>query len=1034
MGVTESTKRSLYTDVQQGKKEGHIYITAIDLVLNQDYFSDPTLHYWIQADTVHLTESLSLPGRNLTLNARVIFSDGDLSISTSGAQVPKENDYSQEPKAGTGIQAIKSGDRGGDGKDGLSGDDGMSAGHLVLAAERFDLKGELRLSANGSNGGRGQDGGNGADGRKGEDGRDGETHFFYSNDQATKGSDGGDGGNGGDAGRSGNGGDAGHIFVGYVVPSGEHRIVIQNQAGLGADATSPGKAGLGTPGGIGGFQLETRVVGPRNVVTMRSRTKRADNGKDGKDGEIGRSAIDPVDGKPAQSTMVQISFEQFYGSKTLSSELYDRFSPVVLQSALSASLERQTLTLHKAGLAYRAGSIEKLEEAAHLLNWLQLTTPDESWFDQLRAQSSSSEFQNEMLDTSIQWITLRNKSIVLISQLGQGLDFFGHPWNWVPLMPLDKYQDLGSNLINAAQQAETLYHNYINAANDQQGRLRVLKDAISVQVNRINDAEEQRQKSIKERARLESEADKLYKDILSKEKSLQKVAEEFVEALRQKLAMKTLKATFDLVVNGVALVTNVTPALTAIKTGGAIASAVSNYLDSGKTIVIDDTFKNKETVEKEKKKKEAELSKSIKSVTTVASSSIAIIKDGIEIYNLLDQMSSARDTYGSSTSMLAMTREQFKEMLSPVYDTMPKDKVNGYRKAFTQYLDVVEEYQSRKQMVITKDLEEVKLIAELEQRRADQERIKQMMGEDIDAGLPFFHTYVFDLYNSLKLALTDFLYQEYQAYRYIILSQELFPFVRDSHVAELSRIHAEITIKLKDALNASENPMQPFKNVTFIFNEATFPEQFEALREHGTAFFPLTLNNDLIRQKIAGKAHMMVSDCHIQLPGARHSAGNIHIEYSHSGHSTFLDTYGERYDFVHNKSLGFYEYEVTPQQGAVGDLEPNESIRNESGGAVGDGISRIMPGLLSVWSIEVPVTDRSGYNLNEGVDLSQVKKIVMTLQGKAEAYAAKSPANQKLAAFAAKASISEKFADHEMFGVPSGESETIQADSIVIEL
>ncbi|MBK1678635.1 hypothetical protein CKO38_18690, partial [Rhodospirillum rubrum] len=221
------------------------------------------------------------------------------------------------------------------------------------------------------------------------------------------------------------------------------------------------------------------------------------------------------------------------------------------------------------------------------------------------------------------------------------------------------YQDLGGNLITAAQQAETLYHEYVKAENDQRGRVKILKDTISIAVNRINDLDDQRQKSIIERERLESEADKLYESILSNEKHLQKVAEEFVQALRKKLALDSLKATFDLVVNGVALVTNVTPAITALKTGGAIASAVSNYWNTGKSIVIDDPFKNTKTVEKEKKKKEAELSKSIKNVTTVVSSGLAVLKDGAELYDLIGQMNAARDSFGYRSSMLTMSREKF---------------------------------------------------------------------------------------------------------------------------------------------------------------------------------------------------------------------------------------------------------------------------------------------------------------------------------------------------------------------------------------
>lgn len=1038
MGVMEITGQSLYSGVQRGKKEEWIYLTAADLILNQDYFSDLTAHYLIQADTIYFAGSLTLPGRNLTLNARVISSDGDLSISTSGTPVPKEKDFVRQPKANSGDMAVRSGDNGGNGDDGFDGGDGMSGGHIVLVAERFDLQGQLKLSANGSNGGRGQDGGDGMNGRDGENGRDAETHWFSSDDSSEPGKDGGNGGKAGNAGRSGNGGNAGHIFVGYVTGCAEQKITMESQPGVAGAPTRPGKFGAGAKGGIGGRKFKV-VTGRTTAVKIVSQ-EREPSGSNGKDGDPGIYAANAVDGLPANTGVFQLQYGQFYGMKEDRTEIYTDFSTLDLESSLSASLERQMLTLNKAGLAYLTGSEEKLEESAILLNWLQETTPDDSWFDAVRALDSYSSFQKSVLDTSIQWLSLRNKAIILLSQLGQGLDYFGHPWNWVPLMPLDKYQDLGSNLINAAQQAETLYLDYIKADNDQRGRVKILKDAIAVAENRINDLEDQRQKSIVDGERLVSEAGELYESILSNEKNLQNVAEEFVEELRSKLAMDSLKATFDLVVNGVALVTNVTPALTALKTGGAIASAVSNYWNTGKTIVIDDTFKSDKTVAKEKKEKEEELSKSLKNVSTVFSSGLGVLKSGAELVDLLGQIEEARDSFGYSSSMLTMSREQFDDMLKPVYGKMPEDKVDGYRKAFNQYLNVVEGYQNKTQSIKAKHLEEARLFAEMEQRRADEDRIKQAIGDDLDASLPLFHTYILDLYNGLKLSLTDFLYQEYQAYRYLVLSKDLFPLIRDSHVAELSRIHAEITVKLKDALNASENPVQPFKNVTIIFNEESFPEQFGALREHKPAFFPLSIDNQLIREKIAGKAHMMVSDCHVQLPGARHTTGSIHTEYTHYGHSTFLNLYGERFDFVHNKSHGFYEYEVTPEEGKGITGESAEKIINQSGGAVGDGNTRIMPGLLSLWSIEVPLEDRSGCKLNEGVNLSDVKKIVMTLAGKAEAYAPKTPSG-KLSAFAVPKPMNSNdiFADNEMFSLPGNEPDTVTVeeklpDSIVIEL
>ena len=982
----EVAQSLLFSEVQRGLIGDTIHLVAANLELTKEYFKDVNVHYIIHADTIHLRENLEIPGRNVALNARIISSDSQITINTSYTKVPVE-DYENNP-AKSGTVKPNKGANGEDGAHGKDGGHGIAGGHIVLVAERYELGGELRLIASGGPGGRGQHGGDGAAGTDGEAGKDAEVGFFW-NDDPTAGKNAGDGGNGGNAGKSGNGGNGGDILVGYVESAREDLITLYSEAGqAGADA-EPGSGKSGGKGGLGGRIIKYGPGrGDRAPVPYIS-NERTYSGTDGKSGHDGARAASAVPGKAGQLEKMLIEHAQFHGSPIEHGSVKEEFIKFYQQGILCASLEQQMLTIHKASVAYMAGSEESLTEAAVLLTWLIHTLPDEGWFDQMRArQVQTTAFMEQLFTDSVQWLALRSKAVILLAQLGQGLDYFGNPWNWTPLMPLNEYQKRGSDLITAAKQAEDLYIEYMQAQNNQQNREGTLKKALSITADNIVLMEDDRAKSITARSELKTEMDSMLSNLSEKENELAKSANEFVEALKMQLALDSLKATFDLVVNGVALVTNVTPAITALRAGGAIYSAVNSYFESESKAA--DSGTSTELTDKEKKKKEAALSKSMDNVKKVFSSGYAIYQSGSELIDIAKQMEQARDKFGYRASMVTMTREEFESMLEPVYKKVSKEKVENYRKAFYDYLNVVESYQGKVQTYNAKFLEEEKLLADATRLRAEDERLRQALGKQVDPSLPLFHTYIFSMYNDAKQNLIDFLYQEYQAFRYMVLGHDLFPQIRGSHVAELSQIHATITNKIIEAVNHSETPIQTYRNITVILNEATYPEQFRALREHKQAFFALSLDNKAVREKIAGKAHMTASQCQVQLPGARLDSGNVHVRFAHMGSSTFLDPQGERFDFVHKKSKGFYEYQVSitpagPQGGVT------EKIESYSGGSAGDGLGRIMPGLLALWSIEVPLADLNNDPLNSGVDLKDVTKIVMTFDGTAVAYTDRKP-------------------------------------------
>ncbi|MGG4145733.1 collagen-like protein [Paenibacillus algorifonticola] len=1019
-----------YSNVQRGKKGNTIYLTAADFTLTSEYLSDTKCNYMIHADTICLSGKLETKGRDITINARIISSEGEAVIDASGEE-PSIN-FSKTNHAENGPAGAKPGERGSDGANGKSGSDGFNGGAITLAAERFELKGELKLVANGGQGGRGQDGGDGGIGADGIKGVDYKFNIFF-DDDPTPGSDAGKGGQGGNAGKSGDGGNGGDIVVGYVVSANEHYITMESKAGKAGEQTKPGKGARGGTGGKGGRFYDKEPAPAwmeKNYIYIISETNRAKNGLDGTNGKDGEYKAAAVDGRPgrcgidSEGKAALIEYADFFGSFEM---IHRQNAPTLLffDQRLMGSLEQKILTLHKASIAYLASSEERLEEAGVLLDWLLKTMPDANWFEELRyavlhevhddEAHRFEDFKSRMLEVSLQWLALRNKAAILIAQLSQGLDYFGHPWNWVPLMPFDRYLELGGNLITAAQQAEDLYKEYLSVQGNQDSRVRVIKEALAQSSDKAVEIEKRRVLLIKEREELKYNIDAMLKDVYSQGEKLQTKATAFVEALKNELRVESLKITVDIVVTCVSLATGVAPVVGALRAGGALASAISNLASEGKTIVIDEAFKSDKTIKKEKKEKEKELSKSLDSVKKTAAAGRALWEQGGGLIDLTKQMNAAQDHFGYNSTLMTMSREQFEEMLKPVYNKVP-ERAGEYRAAFYEFLNVVEDYQNKASAYSAYFLEDEKLLAELIELHANEAHMRQNLGDGMDASLPLFHTYIFERFSQARLALIDFLYQEYQAYRYMTLGEDRFPKIRDSHVAELSGIHADVVVKLKNMLNTADSAIQPFENIKFIFKEETFPEQFAAMRAGDAAVFSLSLDNLLIRSKIAGKAHMMVSGCRVVLPGARVTDGEVHVDFAHSGSSTFLDREAKRHDFIHKSSLGLYQYEVN--------LQPDgEKLSFKAGGVVGDGRTRIMPGLLSVWSIKVPTVDLAGMSINEGVDLNNVNRIEMMVEGKAEAYAVRRT-NENLQSYKMPAKPMWELPDHELHAMaPNSEQE-----------
>jgi len=204
------------------------FIDSVDLQLDQSHIPGSGALV-VRADTVTLSSDISLPGRDLTILARVITISPGVKIITDGP--PAATDYSGQ-KAPDGQSAGASGSTG---RTALNGNNG---GDITLFADRYS--GSVWVSANGSNGGSAESGGNGLKGLHGVNWSLGMPH-------------GGNGGSGGDAGMPGapgGGGSGGRVVVGVL--SSDSPLPQLKGSVKRAAAGDPGKPGNpGDPGDAG---------------------------------------------------------------------------------------------------------------------------------------------------------------------------------------------------------------------------------------------------------------------------------------------------------------------------------------------------------------------------------------------------------------------------------------------------------------------------------------------------------------------------------------------------------------------------------------------------------------------------------------------------------------------------------------------------------------------------------------------------------------------------------------------------------------
>ena len=200
---------------------------------------------------------LALEGDNLIVIADHARIDADTIIRsfTQTGRLAKPGKPNQAAAGANGANDGDAGMAGAAGNSGVAGDDGASAGKVILRIGEVTGSGRLIVDLYGQAGGKGQKGGQGGNGGDGRNGR----ARVCGGDEPQAGGAGGDGGIGGQGGVGGRGGNGGIVIYSNamqgLIPAG--KLIVSTKGGAGGgggdagDPGNPGDAGAGGAGAIG---------------------------------------------------------------------------------------------------------------------------------------------------------------------------------------------------------------------------------------------------------------------------------------------------------------------------------------------------------------------------------------------------------------------------------------------------------------------------------------------------------------------------------------------------------------------------------------------------------------------------------------------------------------------------------------------------------------------------------------------------------------------------------------------------------------
>jgi|GEM_PF-2698231 len=867
-------------------------ITGLYLNLTQDLLP-ANKHLIVFADVIAIKTALTLPGRNMTLYARQLVSEGG-SIDLTAPPIPAGiGNYNPGDRARDGETGANRGDNGKRGDDGANGREGTWGSTMTIYAE--SQHGTLTIKCKGGAGGRGQDAGNGGVGQQGRDGDDAQISGGYDQRverQPTSGGAGGNGGNGGNGGRGGNGGSGGNLTLGIIRKLGT--VTADLSGGAGGAGGGYGKGSGGGPGGVGGRFADCKTSGryPMIQTICRHTNNRAASGPQGvlvgTHGAMGASAQQGPSGVNMTITSVKAMFVQ------------------------NLKMPYRALLLRQAEMSYMNGDYRI---ASNLLEWLRFVAGDDAGSTQIRLRAE-----------------------VLLTQLHQGLNYYGRLPHHVPLVTLDYYKNQLTSLLLLGQNIENARNAYNNQQATREARLAAIDTAIT-------EAAKMQDKLKESLVQFETQGSQLQDEILqlsiarSKQRDVMMAS---AAAFKRAVTDKAQGCSFEDLLKFATTVISVGKAVYGDYT--AISGAIGSLKNVTATLDgLQNAIKHLQTLQK--------------SVSDIAT----------QWQTLKTELSDATP----DVSKIVAEQDEFDKMIKPYLD-MPE--AQEYSKSVHDYLGVVQAVNKKLLDYNGMLVSRLGMTVQIAQKASELDDIRSRRAQTPDPTAQHFRTYMAATYEDIRKHIMRYLFEEYTAYRYWALEEKPFV-VQDRSMGGLSALHSKLIGDVLDALNERVTVRQSFQNKIVTLTEAARPGQFASFRAghqeqtaggSSTKVHELTFTVPHEERLFGGWWQVLATNFTIALPGVRTERGSILVQLIHSGSVVVDNNKGVAVPFSHIRRLADYSYRIA------------DGVREGGGNLGGDADNKQYIGLspYATWTIRIKAEN------NPGLDLSAVREITLTFAGK----------------------------------------------------
>lgn len=774
----------------------------------------------------------------------------------------------------------------------------------------------LMLLASGGRGGRGQDGHPGIQGEPGADGakssRSGiASGLSYGFPEESKGKNGGPGGRAGSPGQSGDGGTGGTIALNVIEPI-DLAMIFSTAGGEGGVAASPGDRG---PGGRGGQGAITSMYDQKTGKPLED--MRATSGDDGPRGpESLRKGSQGGSGDAGDPLLH--NGQPFVGSGAPS------YSMTALAQALS--LSQMLMTQNATDLDFlNAKSEAEIEAVAQGYSWLvsinQPFTDSKSVIDSTQVSPPEQAVRGG----------LHNSAVVALMRLQQGLDYYGHSYNWTPVLTLKNLVTRTGQIIALGKVVEDQYNRYLDKDSSDKIRMQAFKQAKGEIDRKLDDFLVEIDKLQPQIETFETEVTGYTEDLRRQRSVLLEGQMEFKDELIKYLREQNDMG-FDLFLDMLG---------TVIGCVGGVVGGVGGIKTAFDAV-----------------KKAEEFSKKVKSVVEIFKKAKATIDSISKAYSAVKDYI---DDANPNAAKILVDAGDFDRLLDEYMGKF--DAASELRKAMDYYLELVQARNMAAYNYSTLVAQLLNLRTQHDQLYHSIQHINAEIAGHQDNVLPIYTAYIRDAYEDVQRNLLRNIYQENRAFQYWSLQDRPLQ-TNNLTIATQTVVHERLIADI-DRFRENNESFSDFNQKIIVSNDH-YPNEFAAMLDSRSLAFGLNIRE---QKGFLNMRYIIARKFKLEFPDLQGGDNVLYLNLVHSGVATLnsdtdLDKTGAIHVFSHRPRVRLYKIDY-------GDRE------NTAGGSFGEGGQGYI-GLspFTNWRIDF---DLKG---NDWLDLSQIKRVILTFEGR----------------------------------------------------